>query len=91
MKRHWFRARRAGAQAITAPLAPAVERVVPAVEDLQVAAIDRPAFREGAEAMRDEVLRILRGDVVETEDGCHPVWHELGVHAPVGDARTVTP
>lgn len=91
MKRAWFRARRAAAQAITAPLAPAVERVVPAVEDLQVSAIDRPAFRDGAEAMRAEVLRILRNEAAVTDDDCHPVWHELGVHAPVGDARTVTP
>ncbi|WGX98758.1 hypothetical protein [Nocardioides sp. L-11A] len=30
-------------------------------------------------------------EVQVAEDGCHPVWHELGVHAPVGNARSVTP
>lgn len=65
-------------------IAPAVQRVLPAVEGLQVTAVDRPAFREGAEAMRAEVLRILQAESISTEDGCHPVWHELGVHAPIG-------
>lgn len=86
MKRRWFSARRTADVALSA-----VERVVPAVEDLTVSATDRPAFREGAEAMRDEVLRILRAEPIVTDDGCHPVYHELGVHAPVGNARPVTP
>lgn len=81
----WLKRRR------TQRVAPAVERVVPAVEDLTVTAVDRPAFREGAEAMRAEVLRILTREPIVTDDGCHPVYHELGVHAPVGNARSVTP
>lgn len=95
MKSAWFGARRTAAQTITAaagsPLVPDVERVVPAIEDLQVVAVDRPAYRDGAEPMRTEVLRILRSNVDATDDGCHPVWHQLGVHAPVGNARSVTP
>lgn len=85
MKRQWFPSRHVDR------VPPAVERVVPAVEALQVTAVDRPAFREGAEAMRDEVLRILRAEPLVTDDGCHPVYHELGVHAPVGNARPVKP
>ncbi|UUW88439.1 hypothetical protein [Pimelobacter simplex] len=88
MKRLWFSARRTAARTIAVP---AVDRVVAQVEDLQVTAIDRPVFRDGAEAMRTEVLRILAGEPEFADDGCHPVWHELGVHAPVGDARSVAP
>lgn len=28
-------------------------------------------------------------DAAEPPCGCHPVFHELGVHAPIGNARTV--
>lgn len=86
MKRLWFSARRAAAAAINA-----FEQTVPDVEDLQVSAIDRPDFREGAEVMRSEILRVLTGAPETTDDGCHPVYHQLGVHAPVGNARSVEP
>lgn len=59
--------------------AAALERAIPAVEDLRVTAIDKPAFREGAEAMREEILRVLRG---RFSCSCHPAFHHLGVHAP---------
>lgn len=81
----WLKTRR------TDRLQPDVELAVPAIEDLQVTAIDRAAFLDGAETMRAEILRILTREPEITDDGCHPVYHELGTHAPVGNARTVTP
>ncbi|MEV5001981.1 hypothetical protein [Nocardioides sp. LML1-1-1.1] len=70
---------------------PDLDRAVPEIEDLHVTAVDRPAYRQGAEDMRTEILRILTREPEVTADGCHPVYHELGTHAPIGNARTVTP
>lgn len=37
-------------------------------------------------------MRIETDDTVDdTSCGCHPAYHELGVHAPVGNARPVKP
>lgn len=67
----------------------AVERALPEVVDLQVHAIDNPDWRAGAEAMKDEVLRVLRSQFPGCN--CHPAYHEIGAHAPVGNSRPVTP
>lgn len=74
--------------AVEALAADAVERAVPEVVDLQVIALDDPSWRAGAEAMRDEVLRILRSQFPGCN--CHPAYHEIGAHAPVGNSRPVT-
>jgi hypothetical protein len=64
----------------TALSAAAAARALPHVQDLRVHAIDSPAFTAGAEAMRDAVLEVLRDTAAGC--GCHPAYHELGVHAP---------
>jgi hypothetical protein len=56
-----------------------LQRAVPDVEDLQIHALNEPKFREGAEVMREEILRILGA---RFDCGCHPAYHQLGVHAP---------
>lgn len=66
-----------------------VERALPQVIDLQVHAIDDPSWRAGAEAMKAEVLRVLRSQFPGCS--CHPAYHEIGAHAPVGNSRPVTP
>lgn len=69
--------------------ADAVERALPDVIDLQVHAIDDPSWSAGAEAMKAEVLRVLRSQFPGCN--CHPAYHEIGAHAPVGNSRPVAP
>lgn len=95
MRRPLFAGARRGtpvevSQTVEAIAVDVVERALPLVDDLQVHAIDDPAWRAGAEAMKDEVLRVLRSQLTP-DCGCHPAYHEIGVHAPVGRSRSVTP